>query len=446
MKRLAEDFLFKWKNKIDRKPLLLKGARQVGKTWLLKKFGEKHFQQYHHIDFERDKYQLSPVFDADLNPQTLIRNLSLVLNMKIDVENDLLIFDEIQNVPRALTSLKYFYEQMPALTVCAAGSLLGITLSDESFPVGMVDFYGLRPINFEEFVINYDKGFLYDTYLESVKTESISKAIHLKLLNILKEYYITGGMPEIVDAYLKRKTADASIFQHIRKKQTDLLKSYQSDFSKHSGKINALHITSVYENVPLQLAQNMDGSVKRFRFKHVVKGKKGFAEVSGPIQWLNNAELIIKVHICNKAEIPLRAFCRDNFFKLYLNDIGLLGAFLEIPPSSILLGNYGITKGFFIENFVASELIGTLDTPLYGWNERNSEIEFLIANDNMIIPLEVKSGIRTKAKSLQQYQKKYDPSLMIILSERSFSRPGSLIKNVPIYYAGKLTSLTKLIK
>jgi predicted AAA+ superfamily ATPase len=446
MRRLAEDFLVKWKNKNNRKPLLLKGARQVGKTWLLKNFGEKHFQRYHHIDFDRDKYQLTPVFNADLNPYTLIRNLSLVLNIKIDLENDLLIFDEIQNVPRALTSLKYFYEQMPELAVCAAGSLLGITLSDESFPVGKVDLYSLRPINIEEFILNYDEGILYDTYLESVKNESISEAIHIRLLDILKEFYIVGGMPDIVDTYLEGKTVDASIFQLIRKKQTDLLKSYHSDFSKHSGKINALHITSVYENVPLQLAQNIDGSVNRFRFKNVVKGKKGFAEIRGPIQWLNNAELIITVHICNRAEIPLRAFCRDNFFKIYLNDIGLLGASLEIPPSAILLGNYGITKGFFIENFVAAELTAVMDTQIYGWNERNSEIEFLIMNDDRLIPVEVKSGTRTKAKSLQQYQKKYNPSLMVVLSEKSFSRPGSLRKDIPIYYAGKLTSLTKLTK
>jgi len=443
MQRLAEDFLVEWKNKNDRKPLLLEGARQVGKTWLLKNFGQKHFQRYHHIDFERDKNQLIPAFNADINPHMLIRNLSLVFNIKIDVENDLLIFDEIQNVPKALTSLKYFYEEMPGLAVCAAGSLLGITLSDESFPVGKVEFYTLRPISFEEFIINYDNGFLYDTYLESIKTESISKTIHLKFLNTLKEYFITGGMPEVVDMYLKRKKTDTSIFQLIRKKQTDLLKSYQSDFSKHSGKMNAIHINSVYENIPLQLAENMDDSVKRFRFKNVVKGKKGFAELSGPIQWLNNAELIIRVHICNRAELPLRAFCRDNFFKLYLNDVGLLGASLEIPPSAIILGNYGTTKGFFVENFVAAELISAIETQLYGWNERNSEIEFLIVDDSRIVPVEVKSGIRTKAKSLQQFQKKYNPSLMVVLSEKSFSQPGSLKKYIPIYFAGKLSSFTR---
>ena len=441
MQRLVEDFLVEWKNKKDRKPLLLRGARQVGKTWLLKNFGEQHFPKYHHIDFERDKNQLTPVFDADLNPLTIIRNLSLVLSLKIDVDTDLLIFDEIQNVPRALTSLKYFYEEMPGLAVCAAGSLLGIFLSDESFPVGKVEFKTLRPINFEEFIINYEDGILYDAYMESVQNKSISKAIHLKLLEILKEYYITGGMPEIVNTYLKHKTADTSIFQTIRIKQIELLKSYQSDFSKHSGKINALHITSVYENVPLQLANNMNGSVQRYRFRNVIKGKKGFVALSSPIQWLQGAELVIKIHICNKAELPLRAFCKDNYFKLYLNDIGLLGAFLEIPPSAILLGNYGMTKGYFVENFVATELINSLNTQLYGWNERNSEIEFLLVNDNRIVPVEVKSGIRTKAKSLQQYQLKYDPSQMVVLSEKSFSPPDLSKINIPVYFAGKLPFL-----
>ena len=441
MKRLAEDFLIRWKNKKDRKPLLLKGARQVGKTWLLLNFGQQHFPTCHHIDFERDRNQLTAVFNADLNPHSIIRNLSLVLNIKINVDTDLVIFDEIQNVPRALTSLKYFYEEMPGLAICAAGSLLGIILSDESFPVGKVEFYTLRPVNFEEFIINYDNRSLYDAYMESVKTKSISEAIHLKLLGILKEYYITGGMPEIVNTYFTQKAADTSIFHTIRMKQIDLFNSYQSDFSKHSGKVNALHITSVYENIPQQLATNLDGSVQRYRFKNVIRGKKGFLELAGPVQWLQSAELIIKVNICNKAELPLRAFCKENYFKLYLNDIGLLGAFLEIPPAAIILGNYGMTKGFFIENFVAAELLSALNTQLYGWSERNSEIEFLIINDNRIIPVEVKSGMRTKAKSLLQYQLKYDPSFMVVLSEKSFSAPDSSRRAIPIYFSGKLSDL-----
>jgi predicted AAA+ superfamily ATPase len=441
MQRLAEDFLLKWKNKKDRKPLLLRGARQVGKTWLLKNFGKKYFSNYHHIDFERDKNQLSPVFDADLNPHTVIRNLSLVLDLNIDIDTDLLIFDEIQNVPRALTSLKYFSEDMSGLAVCAAGSLLGITLSDESFPVGNVEFYTLHPTSFEEFIINYDNGLLYDPYKESIQTKTISPAIHSKLLGILREYYITGGMPEIVNNYLQHKSGDPSVFKTTRIKQMDLFKSYQSDFSKHSGRINALHINSVYENIPMQLADNMDDSVQRYRFKNVISGKKGFSELRGPIQWLESAELIIKVHICNKAELPLRAFCKDNYFKLYLNDIGLLGASLDIPPSAILLGNYGTTKGFFIENFVAMELAQELNNRLYGWTERNSEIEFLINYDNKIIPVEVKSGLRTKAKSLQQYHIKYNPSRMVVLSEKSFSPPGTVRENIPIYYSGKLLSM-----
>ncbi len=438
MQRTAATYLLNWKNKKDRKPLILRGARQTGKTWLLKDFGRSHFKQYHHFDFERDKNQLLPVFEGELNPQLIIRNLSLLLNKKIDIENDLIIFDEIQNIPRALTSLKYFYEELPQLAVCAAGSLLGIILSDESFPVGKVEFHTLRPMSFEEFILNYNNKFLYEAYIQGCKTVNISQAAHLKLTAVLKEFYITGGMPEIVNTYLQNKAENTSIFQIVRKKQNDLLESFKADFSKHSGKVNALHISTVYENIPIQLAQNMDGSVKRFRFKNVIKGKKGYTELSGPISWLQSAELIIKVFISNRAELPLQAFSKESFFKLYINDIGLLGSMLDIPPSEILLGKYGTTKGYFVENFAAMELLNASDSQLYGWNERNSEIEFLMLKGELLIPIEVKSGMRTKAKSLQQFIKKYNPAHALVLSEKSFSPKNQVKKNIPLYFAGKL--------
>ncbi|MBU4486919.1 MAG: AAA family ATPase [Candidatus Delongbacteria bacterium] len=444
MKRTGINYLISWKSRKDRKPLIIRGARQVGKTWLMKEFGEKHFKNYHYFDLERDKNKWKSVFESDINPQTILRNLSLLLNKEIDVENDLLIFDEIENIPKALTSLKYFYEDLPQLAICAAGSLLGIILSEESFPVGKVEYFNLRPLNFKEFLLNYGNKFLYDAYLESWKKKSVSEAAHLKLMETLREYLVTGGMPEIVSYFIQNKDNNPSLFNIIRKKQTDLASTFQSDFSKHAGKVNSLHISTVWQNVPIQLAGNIDDSTKRFHFKDVIKGKKGYTQLSGPIEWLVNAELILKVHICNRAELPLKAFCKDNVFKLYYNDIGLLGAMLNLPPAAIILDNYGMNKGFFMENFAAMELLNSTDSPLYSWSERNSEIEFLINIGKDIVPVEVKSGTRTKAKSLQQYIIKYSPEKAIILCGKKFSDPDKTKIEIPLYYAGELTDVKEL--
>jgi len=441
MQRFALEELVRWKSKKHRKPLIIRGARQVGKTWLLKEFGKHYFKRYFHFDFERDKHQLQPVFEGELNPRIIVRNLALLINETIDIENDLIIFDEIQNIPEALTSLKYFREEMPQLALCAAGSLLGITLSDVSFPVGKVEFLNLYPMNFEEFLLNYGNPLLYESYIESIKKLSVSEVVHSKLLELLKEFYVVGGMPEAVATYIEEKDKNPNVFQIIRKKQMDLLNTIKADFSKHSGKVNALHISSVYENIPLQLARYTDDSVKRFHFKNVVKGKKGYAELQGPIAWLENARLIIKVFVVNRAEIPLKAFCKENIFKLYLNDVGLLGATLDIPPSAIILGNYGMTRGFFVENYAATELQVAIDGPLYSWNERNSEVEFLIIKKDRIIPVEVKSGTQTKSKSLQQYIHKYHPHRAIILSEKNFTTKDDVRRYIPLYYAGKIVEM-----
>jgi len=439
MKRSALGYLISWKIKKDRKPLVIKGARQVGKTWLMKEFGKKNFTNFHYFDFEREKDKWTPVFESDIDPETILRNLSLISNRVIDIDNDLLIFDEIQNIPKALTSLKYFYDEMPKLAVCAAGSLLGIILSDESYPVGKVEYFNLRPLNFREFLTNYGNELLFDEFARSLKNKTISEPVHLKLMETLREYLITGGMPEIVNYYLQNKGKDPALFNLIRKKQTDLITSFQADFSKHAGKINSLHISTVYQNIATQLAENMDDSTKRFRFKDSIKGKKSYSTLSGPIDWLVNAELIIKVHICNRAELPLKAFCKDNIFKLYYNDIGLLGAMLELPPAAIILDNYGMNKGYFMENFVTAELLNSTDSKLYSWSERNSEIEFLMNIGKYIVPVEVKSGTRTKAKSLQQYILKYNPEKAIILCGKRFSDSDKTKLEVPLYYAGELT-------
>jgi predicted AAA+ superfamily ATPase len=292
-------------------------------------------------------------------------------------------------------------------------------------------------MNFKEFLVNYGNDLLLEGYEEAWLKKGISEALHTRLTEVLREYLITGGMPEAAGYFLSNRN-EAGVYETVRKKQKDLLSTYQADFSKHAGKVNSVHISSVYQNVPVQLAANIDDSVKRFKFKEAVKGKKGYSELSGPIDWLVNAELIIKVPICNRAELPLKAFVKDNIFKLYYNDIGLLGAGLDLPPSAILLDDYGMNKGYFMENFAAQELYRTTDRPLYAWNERNSEIEFIITDGKNIIPVEVKSGIRTKAKSLQQYIIKYNPEKAYILSGSKFIDTDKTKTRIPLYYAGKL--------
>lgn len=437
MKRAAMTFLSEWKNKKDRKPLVVKGARQVGKTWLLKEFGKNNFKNCRYFDFEKEKSRWTPVFANDIDPKTVLRNISLLLNEQIDSKNDILIFDEIQNIPRAITSLKYFHDEMPEIAIISAGSLLGIILSDESFPVGKVEFFNLSPMNFKEFLLNYGNDLLFKVYEEAWKKKATDETLHAKLTEVMREYLITGGMPEAAGYFLNHRN-NPGVFDAVRKKQRDLLNTYQADFAKHSGKNNAVHISAVYQNVPVQLASNINDSVKKFKFKEALKGKKGYTELSGPIDWLVNAELIIKIPICNRAELPLKAFCKDNTFKLYYNDIGLLGAELDLPPSAILMDDYGMSKGYFMENFAAQELFHSSERPVYAWNERTSEIEFIITEGRNIVPVEVKSGTRTKAKSLQQYILKYNPEKAYILSGYKHFNTDKNISRIPLYYAGKI--------
>lgn len=436
MKRKLHDKLLEWRDSRDRKPLLLKGVRQVGKTYLLKDFGEGIYKACHHFNFEKDK-KLSKIFETDLFPRRIVDELAIHSGKKIDISTDLVIFDEIQECPRALTSLKYFCEEMPNLALCAAGSLLGVKLSGESFPVGKVEFLHLYPMNFEEFIMANEDEMSLEIFKNALQGDTMSEIAHLKLWSLLKEYYITGGMPKAVLAYLETKNDRFGMMDSVRKVQRDLLDSYHKDFAKHSGKVNAMHIVSLFENVPMQLAKTEDNSAKRFEFKNAIPGKRGFADLHGPIDWLEKAGLVIMVKVCNRAEIPLESFCKYNMFKLFVFDIGLLGCMLEIPPESLISEDYGMTKGYFAENFTACEFLAATNANLYSWAERNSEIEFLRVLNGKIVPVEVKSGLRTQAKSLRQYILKYHPSHAIKLSANRLNKGASqIVQNYPLYLAG----------
>lgn len=436
MKREILSKLEGWLNSQTRKPLVLQGARQVGKTYTITEFGNAHFKRCHIFNFEENK-EIHAIFEKNFDPKRIIEELAYLKAIPIDLKHDLVFFDEIQECPKALTSLKYFCEEMPGLALISAGSLLGTKLSEESFPVGKVDFLYLHPINFREFLMVSENQMLLDAYDAASIDNPIGSLAHQKLRQELLNYYVTGGMPQAVLTYINNKADKLTVFNETRKVQKALNDSFNKDFAKHSGPNNSIHIVSVFENIPMQLSAEVDGSTRRYRFNHVIPGKRSFAQLQGPIDWLVNAGLVIKINVCNRAEIPLKAFCKHNIFKLFIFDIGLLGAMLNLPVQSILAQDYGITKGYLAENFVAQELVAAGIDDLYAWTEQNSEIEFLIYLNGRIVPVEVKSGRRTQAKSLQQFLIKYSPELAIKLSTNQFSKTDKII-NFPLYLTRKL--------
>jgi predicted AAA+ superfamily ATPase len=436
MKRAVFEQLCQWKRQTVRKPLLLQGARQVGKTWLLKEFGQCEFRRAFYVNFENTAVFQS-LFRSGLCPSTVISQLSILLNESIVPGQDLVIFDEIQNSADALTSLKYFREEMPELALCCAGSHIGLAVSASSFPVGQVEFLTLYPLSFEEFLGATDEraaAILSDLNDQTV----IPEAVHYHLWEQLKLYYVTGGLPEVVEHYRTHRENLPEALRGVRGIQRSLLQGYQSDFSKHAGKVNAVHINRVLEAVPLQMSRVLDESVGRFRFKGVIPEKSKFVQLEGPIDWLVKTGLIVKVHVVEKPELPLRAYAKPNLFKLYLFDVGMLGCMLDLPFDSILSQDYGSYKGYYAENLVAQELSAAGRVPLYAWHGRQSEIEFLLIHGNEVIPVEVKAGTRAHSRSLAAYAEKYAPRLRIKVTARNLDRTLPDCHNFPLYLAGKL--------
>lgn len=436
MKRLALKQLERWKEQKERKPLLLQGARQVGKTWLLKEFGRTKFRKTFYVNFENTA-AFQSLFRGGLRPSMVIPQLSILFNDTVIPDQDLVIFDEVQNSPDALTSIKYFREEAPQLALCCAGSHIGLAVSTGSFPVGQVEFLSLYALSFEEFLGATDErsaGILADFSSNTI----IPEAIHLHLWEQLKIYYVTGGLPEAVEYYRTHSDNQQEALQGVRTIQRALLQGYQSDFLKHAGKVNAVHINRVLDAVPTQMLRIVDGSVGRFRFKGVIPDKSKFVQLEGPIDWLVKTGLILKVHVVEKPVPPLRAYAKPNLFKLYLFDVGILGCMLDLPIASVLNQDYGTYKGYYAENFVAQEMSAAGKAPLYSWCGRQSEIEFLLIRENDVVPVEVKAGIRAHARSLSAYVEKYSPPLKIKVTARNPDQSTSDCQNIPLYLAGKL--------
>lgn len=434
MKRLLYKQLVDWKSKQNRKPLLLKGARQVGKTWLIEEFGKNEFRAVHTFNFQEEP-ELAGILKKSLNPVNIIRSLELSYSININIEADLIFFDEIQECPEAITSLKFFFEKIPKTAVCCAGSHIGVTRLETSFPVGKIDTLILHPMNFQEFLMNNHREMLelFD------KPESLPSIIHNKLLELLKVYFALGGMPEVNKIYNAERQLNLEIFKEIRYIQNQIITGYQSDFSKHAGKVNANHINRVFENIPVQIMKNTDFSVGRFRFKDVIPGYSKYSQLIGPIEWLVKAGLCHPVYVIEHPAIPLKAYRKENLFKLMLLDIGLLNSMNNISLGSILQQDFGIYKGYLAENFTAQELISYGINDLYSWRGRTSEIEFLLQDEDSVIPLEVKSGMRTsRTKSLDVFIEKHSPHTSYIASMRSYSESHKKT-NMPLYWIHFLT-------
>jgi len=436
MERQIYKDLLKWKNTKHKKPLIFTGTRQVGKTYILKEFGKREYKNTFHFDFDREREELLPIFELTINPERIIQNLSILRGQSINIKTDLIIFDEIQIIPRALTSLKYFSEDYTGASICAAGSLLGLSLGKESYPVGKVSYLTLYPMTFYEFLINNNNPLLLDQFTMGLTGEIIEPVTHRKLLEILKIYYVIGGLPEVVKTYLNYKDDIQTALEKAREIQRNLVKDYSSDFTKHAGKQNAIHIQTIFQSVPLQLAMSGDYSVNRYKFKDLIPGKKGFSAIQGPVSWLEKAGLIIKVHIANRAELPLLNFCKYNIFKLYMFDIGILGTMLGIEPKTLMLDDYGITRGFFVENYCLQEISASGEEKLISWCERNAEIEYVVPINQEVIPVEIKSGKRTKSQSLSSFHNRYNPKYKIQITTKELSISNSGHINIPLYYAG----------
>jgi len=441
MKRELIEKLIAWKQNPRRKPLILKGTRQVGKTYLLKHFGEQHFPRFFYVNFEKQP-DLMGIFERDYNPARLLTELSFHFKQQINAQQDLLIFDEIQACPKAITSLKYFAEDMPELALCAVGSLLGIYLNSESFPVGKVEWLNMYPLTFKEFLWGIGENQLAD-HLESIHISTqIPRLAHQQLWEQLKIYFIVGGLPEVVVQYNMSKGALYDAFHQVRETQNNLIKDYYADIAKHSGKVNAMHIDRVWRAVPAQLARVQDASTSRFKFKDIISGIDRYSRLANVIDWLINTGLLIKIHIVECATLPLLAYTKESLFKLCMFDVGILGAMSDLSPKIILNNLYGSYKGYFAENFVVQEFLASNVEHLYSWQRGTAEIEFLREINGDIIPVEVKSGSVTHAKSLKVFSDKYQPPYQIILSAKSKEMDRKRkIYHLPLYLAGFLEKI-----
>ena len=423
MKRFILEKLIKWKESKYRKPLVLKGARQIGKTYILKQFGEENYEGVAYFNFDHDE-NLYNLFSNTKDPKRILEQLAFIYGKAILPEKTLIIFDEIQECPNALNSLKYFQEEANEYHIACAGSLLGIRLSHTSFPVGKVEFLNMYPMTFSEFLIADNCENLVE-YMKSIKKiENIPDIFFNQLEEKLKAYFIIGGMPEAVNIWVNEK--DMELVNNV---QEDILKSYESDFSKHVQDSEANKISLIWNSLPSQLAKEN----KKFLYQTIKEGARA-REYEDALNWLNDANLIYKIYNVTKTDFPLKAYNDLSSFKIYMNDVGLLRKMANLDSRIVVEGNrlFEEFKGAFTENYVLNMLCTMFDTvPNYYVFDRH-KIDFVIQYKNKIVPIEVKANKSSNNASLTRYNEKFNNDMFIRFSMNNLKKDGKVI-NIPLF-------------
>ena len=429
MRRTAMEKLVAWKSSDERKPMVLKGARQVGKTWLMKEFGKNYYKSFVYFNFDEED-ELKSIFETNKNPQRIIELLSMIAGEKIYPEDTMIIFDEVQECPEALNALKYFKEKANEYHVIAAGSLLGTLLAKpKSYPVGMVNLLDIFPLTFEEFLEATDAPLF--AYYEGIhKEQQIEEIFHNRLLEAYNNYLIIGGMPECVSSWLKHK--DPAKIAQI---QRELIEVYENDFSKHNGKVNSGRILMVFRSIVTQLAK----SNEKFMYGAVKEGARA-RDFEEAIEWLVSAGMLNRIYNVSKLEHPLSAFDKLDQFKLFLFDTGLLKQMAGIDNSAILLKSTYQFKGPLTENYVLQQLRGQFDVMPRYFSSRNGEIDFVLQCGMDIIPVETKGGEDKSAPTFKKYVADNHPQYAVRFSKMGYRKDGN-ITNIPLYLVAKTKEL-----
>ncbi len=424
MQRKAIKQLIDWKNRTNKKPLVIKGARQVGKTWLMKELGKTEYKNFAYINFDSNE-RMTRLFSGDMDVKRLIDGLELEADCKITPSDTLIIFDEIQECPKALTSLKYFYENTPEYNIVSAGSMLGVALhSGTSFPVGKVEFMELHPLSFLEFL----QALGEDELLNLIKRLDFEliKTFKDKYTNLLRQYYYVGGMPEVVADFIKNKD-----FKQVRTIQKDILTSYEQDFSKHIPHTTVTKLRMLWNSIPSQLSKEN----KKFIYGLIKKGARA-KEYEEAITWLCDCGLVYKTNKVNKVGLPLKSYEDISAFKLFVSDVGLLSALGELDVKTLLEGDkvFEEFKGSLTEQYVLQQLKTLAELPVYYWanDSGSAELDFIIQIEGSIIPIEAKASTNLQAKSLKIYRDKYEPKISIRTSTADYKDNEGLY-DIPLY-------------
>lgn len=432
MQRYALKHLIDWKNKKNHKPLVIQGARQVGKTWLIQEFGKKYYEQVAYINFDVD-VKSREIFDVDYDTERLIMDIGLATKTKINAENTLIIFDEIQECPRALTSLKYFRENAPQYDIIVAGSLLGVSCHEGTgFPVGKVSFMNLFPLSFEEFLLAMGE----ERFVELLNKKDFKtiKLFNNKYEKLLKQYCYVGGMPEIVQDFVENKD-----FESVRNLQKEILSAYEEDFTKHIPTNTVAKIRLLWKSIPAQLSKEN----KKFIYGAAKEGARA-RDFEAALSWLINSGLVYRVNKITKPDLPITAYEDFNSFKLFVLDVGLLGAMTDLQADTIIDGNriFEEFKGAIAEQYVLQQFKTIKDLPVFYWSNETSraEIDFVIQIKSDVVPVEVKAERNLQAKSLKVYMEKFKPNYAIRTSMADYKKTDNLI-DLPLYTLENIKNL-----